>query len=368
MKRLAAFLLCCPAPLVAQGFVVAPYVAQNRSLPGTPSLVGLSLGTYRSALGLRVGAGLGAGQGSFAGGTTGGDAWTADADLVLDAGELPGLGGLLGGFLPAAFVGVGAEGLRGDGGTQATVPLWSYGAIVGRSLFGGLGIETEARYRVPAPLENRVVPEGFTRGWEYRLGLSLRFGGGGGSGGSFDRRGSTPAPVRVPSSPDRDRPATRPASASARRILGTAEQYLGTRYVYGGTTPRGFDCSGFTQYVFRQQGVTLPRTSRQQATVGDRVSTGGGRLAPGDLMLFASNGSRVDHVAIYAGDNRIIHSTSSGGGVRYDDLLSPRGRWFVAHHVASRRVLADGRSLVRALDAAALRSDTLDPPDRAPRP
>jgi len=366
MKRLVAILLCCPAPLPAQGIAISPYVAQNRSLPGTPALIGASVGTSRTLLGMRAGAAVGAGQGTLPaalGGTARGDAWTADADLVLDVGELPDIGALLGGFLPAAFVGVGVEGIRADSGAGATVPVWSYGAIVSHRLFGGLSVETEARNRVPWQLDNGTLPEGFVRGWEYRVGFSLRFGG----GNSAASRGSGPSPVRIPSA-GRDRPRTVPATANARRVLGTADQYLGTPYRYGGTTPRGFDCSGFTQYVFGREGVTLPRTSRQQATVGQHAPGSIAGLLPGDLMLFASNGSRIDHVAIYAGDNRIIHSTSSGGGVRYDDLLTPRGRWFVSHHVASRRVLADGRSLVRSLDAAALRPASLDPPDKAPVP
>jgi cell wall-associated NlpC family hydrolase len=155
--------------------------------------------------------------------------------------------------------------------------------------------------------------------------------------------------------------------ATAGAVLGTADDYLGTPYVWGGTTPRGFDCSGFVQYVFRHHGVTLPRTSRQQARVGTPVAASVQALQPGDLMLFASNGVRIDHIAIYAGQNRIIHSSSSGGGVGYDDLTSNRGRWFVAHHVASRRVLADGRSLVGDIDALLRTFRSYDPPDRAPR-
>ncbi|MGH7718873.1 MAG: C40 family peptidase [Gemmatimonadaceae bacterium] len=151
-------------------------------------------------------------------------------------------------------------------------------------------------------------------------------------------------------------------------VLAMADRYVGTKYVYGGTSPRGFDCSGFVQYVFAQHGVKLPRTSRQQAGAGERLSRSVSTLRPGDLMLFATDGSRVDHVAIYAGKNRIIHSSSSGRGVRYDDLSSSRGRWFVSKHVASRRVIGDGRDLVRELEAALLDSVPLDGPDEAPRP
>ncbi len=130
-------------------------------------------------------------------------------------------------------------------------------------------------------------------------------------------------------------------TASAGGILATGDRYVGTRYTYGGETPRaGFDCSGFVQYVFGRHGVHLPRTSREQAGAGWKLPPGLAALRPGDLMLFSSAGGRVDHVAIYAGDGRILHSSSGGGGVVYDDLSSSRGGWFLDRHVSSRRVIS----------------------------
>lgn len=130
------------------------------------------------------------------------------------------------------------------------------------------------------------------------------------------------------------------ASASAAEVLDTGDDYVGTRYTYGGESPRaGFDCSGFVQYVFARHGVELPRTSREQGGTGERLPKGLAALRPGDLMLFSSTGGRIDHVAIYAGDGRILHSSRSGGGVAYDDLSSSRGQWFLDHHVSSRRVI-----------------------------
>jgi cell wall-associated NlpC family hydrolase len=147
------------------------------------------------------------------------------------------------------------------------------------------------------------------------------------------------ASVRAtPKSPRRT--ATRAASASAARVLATAKQFLGTRYRYGGDTPaEGFDCSGFVQYVYGRHGVELPRTSRLQSSAGVSLPLEVGSLRPGDLLLFASTGSRVNHVAIYVGDNQILHSSAGAGGVVYDDLSTPRGKWYLKRHVASRRVL-----------------------------
>jgi cell wall-associated NlpC family hydrolase len=141
-------------------------------------------------------------------------------------------------------------------------------------------------------------------------------------------------------SPLRRSPKAETVSASAAGILATAKQYLGTRYQYGGESPTsGFDCSGFVQYVYGRHGIDLPRTSRQQASAGQPVPLDVESLRPGDLLLFASTGSTVNHVAIYVGNKKILHSTAGAGGVVYDDLTSARGKWYLQRHVASRRVL-----------------------------
>jgi cell wall-associated NlpC family hydrolase len=111
------------------------------------------------------------------------------------------------------------------------------------------------------------------------------------------------------------------------------------RYVWGGNTPsEGFDCSGFTKYIFAKHGVALPRTSREQSRVGAGVPADFRYLRPGDLMFFAEPGEAISHVAIYAGNGWIIHSSSSNGGVGYTDL-NTGGEWFVDYFVAARRVL-----------------------------
>jgi cell wall-associated NlpC family hydrolase len=166
--------------------------------------------------------------------------------------------------------------------------------------------------------------------------------------------------------------ARRSSGSSSRvgaRVVNMGDDYLGVPYRWGGNTPsEGFDCSGFVKYVYNRNGVQLPRTSRQQARVGEWLPVNVGALRQGDLMFFASNGSRISHVAIYAGANRILHATSSGGKVRYDDLGTQRGRWFANHFVAARRVADDRGSLVDAFTVARMVFDYFDPPDRAPRP
>ena len=147
------------------------------------------------------------------------------------------------------------------------------------------------------------------------------------SGGSS--RGSTTA--RIPRSPA--------ASAAAARVLNTADQYVGVRYVWGGNTPKGFDCSGFTKYVFARNGVTLPRTSREQVRAGDGVPIDFDLMRPGDILLFAEPGKAISHVAIYVGSGRIIHASQAMGEVNYLDLDGSRGGWYMQNLVAVRRLL-----------------------------
>lgn len=165
-------------------------------------------------------------------------------------------------------------------------------------------------------------------------------------------------------------PAPSGGGAPPTRVLARADDYLGVPYKWGGTSPRtGFDCSGYVQYVYRREGVELPRTSRQQAVAGTRRPTRWDAAAPGDLVMFANPGEKVSHVAFYAGNGRIIHSSSSGGGVRYDDLSSRRGQWYRQRLVAVRRVSGRGPAIAKGLlERLGLTEVRLDPPDRAPWP
>src|SRR6478672_8086760 len=152
------------------------------------------------------------------------------------------------------------------------------------------------------------------------------------SGGSGPSGSSGSSGVRIPRSPA--------PTASASRVLQTADRYVGIPYVWGGNSPEsGFDCSGFTKYVFAKQGVSLPRTSREQARVGRGVSLDFGAFEPGDILLFAEPNEAISHVAIYVGDGRIIHASSARGEVGYLDLDGDRGAWYVQNMVAVRRLM-----------------------------
>ncbi len=171
--------------------------------------------------------------------------------------------------------------------------------------------------------------------------------------------------------PAPDIPSSGSAAAEA-RVVPTAERYIGVPYRWGGTSPRtGFDCSGFVQYVFAKHDVRLPRTSRAMSHVGQRLPIDVDRMRAGDLIMFAEDGEPISHVAIYAGRGRIIHSSSSGNGVRLDDLDTHRGQWFLHHMAAARRVTPYGSGLVLDLVkdlAPALLQLPLDRGDSAPRP
>ena len=118
------------------------------------------------------------------------------------------------------------------------------------------------------------------------------------------------------------------SSSSNSDIAATAKQYLGTGYVYGGSSPRGFDCSGFTMYVYSQHGYSLPHsaTSQWQSGLGTRVYSIS-ELQPGDLVFFndpsRNAGRACSHAGIYTGDGQFIHSSSSrSGGVIVSSLTS----------------------------------------------
>lgn len=111
--------------------------------------------------------------------------------------------------------------------------------------------------------------------------------------------------------------------AAGEAMVATADRWLGSPYLWGGTTPAGVDCSGLAQAVFRTHGVELPRDSDLQAEVGTLVDPGPDfeHLLPGDLLFFAEVPGRVTHVTISAGGPAIVHSSLGNGGVRRNSLV-----------------------------------------------
>jgi cell wall-associated NlpC family hydrolase len=375
LSRGAALALPLAAAVAATGgaqsrYELSPFIARNGSLESSPTLVGASLTAYSGSLGGILGMRFGGGYDvrSLAGRTTSSDTergWAADVDGVISPSRLPVIGPLLGGFLPTVFTGIGVEGVRRNAGESGQSVVTSYGFGVSRS-FGGITFDTEARRRTPVSWTGASSDASATtrRGWEYRLGLSIGFGGRSNPGAGIPGIPGLP----VPSGAGASRHPEPAPTASASAVVSTAEGYVGTRYTYGGAAPpSGFDCSGFVQYVFARNGVTLPRTSRLQSTAGRSVAANLENARVGDLLFFSQKGDAVDHVAIYVGNHRILHSSSSGGGVRYDDLSSPRGRWFRDRLVATRRVLGEETTLAAPVVASQLDAK-LDPPDAAPRP
>jgi lipoprotein Spr len=126
--------------------------------------------------------------------------------------------------------------------------------------------------------------------------------------------------------------ATISSSSTANNIISTGKQFLGVRYQFGAKTgnTNSFDCSSFTQYAYKQNGVAIPRSSKQQSQAGTFVPRN--QLQPGDLVFFYSP---IHHVAIYIGNGKILH-TFGRPGVTITDLNSG---WWNSHYTTARRVL-----------------------------
>jgi cell wall-associated NlpC family hydrolase len=115
------------------------------------------------------------------------------------------------------------------------------------------------------------------------------------------------------------RPRPRDARGLRANLVDTARGYLGVPYLFGGTTARGFDCSGLTGAVYRLNGLRLPRSSQAQFEAGSPVDLD--HAQAGDLLFFAmEGGGRVSHVGLYLGRGAFIHAPRSGQGIRKDEV------------------------------------------------
>ena len=142
------------------------------------------------------------------------------------------------------------------------------------------------------------------------------------------------------------------AGTTGQALIDEARKYLGVPYVWGGTDPqKGLDCSGLVQLVYKNLGIDLPRVSYQQATQGQKVASLD-QARPGDLLAFGS--PRVNHIAIYIGDGKMIHAPRPGEKVEVSDVY--------ATPVAIRRILPDSTTTARVAGPATAASGVLNTP------
>lgn len=125
---------------------------------------------------------------------------------------------------------------------------------------------------------------------------------------------------------------TTQTSGKGATVVSTARNYIGSKYVYGATGPSSFDCSGFTQYVFKLHGVSLNRTAAAQYSNG--VAVDRSNLQPGDLVMFGKSG--INHVGIYIGGGQIVHAANPSRGVTIDTITSG---YYNTNYVGARRVM-----------------------------
>lgn len=137
------------------------------------------------------------------------------------------------------------------------------------------------------------------------------------------------------------------------KMDGVINDVIGTPYKAAGTTTKGFDCSGFTSYVFKQFKITLPHSSSAQSAMGKKVAEED--LKPGDLVFFNTSGRGVSHVGIYVGDGEFAHSSSSKGVI----ISKLSESYYAKRYMSARRVMNDSTFEKFADDAA-------DQPDGGP--
>ena len=129
---------------------------------------------------------------------------------------------------------------------------------------------------------------------------------------------------------------TQASSTKGSDIVSISERFIGTPYQRAGTTPSGFDCSGYVRYVFNEAGISLPRTTGQQFNTGEPVSRN--NLRKGDLVFFNTSGNGVSHSGIYVGNNRFIHASTSRG-VIITNLDDPH--YWGSRYIGARRVFEE---------------------------
>lgn len=123
--------------------------------------------------------------------------------------------------------------------------------------------------------------------------------------------------------------------SKADKVVDVAKKQLGKPYKWGAGGPNAFDCSGLTSYAYKNgANTTLPRSSREQAKVGKSVSKS--ELKAGDLLFFSSSGNGINHVGLYIGDSKMVHSPKPGDNVRIDKVNSG---YYSRTYVSAKRIL-----------------------------
>ena len=163
---------------------------------------------------------------------------------------------------------------------------------------------------------------------------------------------SIPAPpvieVEIPKDPRPFAALSNTAMSMRDSIVVLARQQIGTKYRFGGTTPKGgFDCSGFVRYILGALQISLPRTAQQQAAVGATVPKDTTSLQPGDLLTFG-RGNKVTHIGIYVGHGSYVHASPKAGRV-IETSLSRTTSPLVKIWRGGRRLLADATGVTDSL-------------------
>ena len=216
---------------------------------------------------------------------------------------------------------------------QTTQPAVSKAAYISSNASAHFrsGPSTSSQSLGKLPKNTKITITGEENGW-YKVSYN---GKDGYISKSLVTEGEPPATTSSRSQEEpRSATTTTTTSASSNSVVQVAESYAGSKYVSGGSSPSGFDCSGFTQYVYGKCGITLSRTSYTQATQGTAVNKS--ELQPGDLLLFHYYGSSsIGHVGIYVGNGKFIHAANSNRGVVYDSIESG---YYADNYAGARRL------------------------------
>ena len=144
-------------------------------------------------------------------------------------------------------------------------------------------------------------------------------------------------------------------SSARSTLLNHGKKFIGTPYVWGGTSPKGFDCSGLVHYLYQKQGVSIPRNSREQFSRLPVASN----PQPGDLVFFRRNGT-INHVGLYLGGGKMLHAPQTGSKVRIEDMGRPNWK---RRYAGARRALK-GEKIVIAANRVTATSKNKEPNEK----